>query len=189
MASDPTAGRSSEVEVCAEAEVLNPVLVELPVRRMAVEVFEQELELASEQHAVDLDTGTGRDVGAPVVFLLILDVDGGDRPPPGRPGARELQAVLDRPRIESRGILAPEPAAAGVHAEQLAELVGNLEVDFLVAEVDAIGPGPEQELVAQVAARMKDAELRREIFVPEAQRESDHVVGVHQVEGGGVQIE
>ena len=36
---------------------------------------------------------------------------------------------------------------------------------------------------------MKNAELRREVLVPEAQRDPDHVVGVHQVEGGGVQIE
>src|SRR5262245_6660126 len=122
MATDPTVVRSSEVEVCAEAEVLNPVLVELPVRRMAVEVFEQELELAGEQHAVDLDTGTGRDVGAPVVLLMLLDVDRGDGPPARRasgPWAIELQAVLDRPRGEARGILTEQPAGAGVQAEHV----------------------------------------------------------------------
>src|SRR5215831_507743 len=174
MASDPTAGCSSEVEVCAEAQVLNPVLVELPVRRMAVEVFEQELELPGEQDAVDLDTGTGRDVGAPVVFLALLDVDGGDRPPARRasgPGARELQAVLNGPRMEARGVLAEEVAAAGVHAEQLKKVVGDLVIDALVAEVDSIGAGPEQELVPQMAALVKDAELHREVLPPKAQRE------------------
>src|SRR5262249_34168690 len=192
MASDPTAGRSSEVEVCADAEVLNPVRVELPVRRMAVEVFEQELELASEQHAVDLDTGASRDVGAPVGLLMLLDVDRGDRPPArraSRPWAIELQAVLDRPRVEAGRVLAEEPAAAGVQTSHLEQVVGHLEIDALVAEVDSIGAGPEQELVSEMAALMEDAQLHREILPPEAQRQPDHVVGVHQVERGGVQVE
>src|SRR5262245_7825288 len=192
MASDPTAGRSSEVEVCAEAEVLDPVLVELPIRRMAVEVFEQELELAGEQHAVDLDTGTGRDVGAPVGLLMLLDVDRGDGPPARRasgPWAIELQAVLDRPRVEAGRVLAEEPAAAAVHTSHLEHVVGQLEIDALVTEVDSIGAGPEQELVSQMAALMEDAQLRREIFPPEAQRQRDQVVGVHQVERGGIQVE
>src|SRR2546427_9012222 len=121
---------------------------------MAVEVFEQELELAGEQHTVDLDAGAGRDVGAPVVFLVLRDVDSRDRPPArwaGRPGARELRAVLDRQGLEARRILAEEIAAAGVQAEQVAELVGELEVDALIAQVDPLGAGPEQELVPQVA--------------------------------------
>src|SRR2546430_11598873 len=99
---------------------------------MAVEVFEQELELAGEQHAVDLDAGAGRDVGAPVVFLVLLDVGSSDRPPArraGRPGARELQAVLERPRIEARGILPQEIPAARGPAEDVAELLRGLGVD------------------------------------------------------------
>src|SRR5499426_2377590 len=189
MASDPTAGRPSEVEVCAEAEVLNPVLVELPVRRMAVEVFEQELDFPGEQHAVDLDTGTGRDVGAPVVLLMLLDIDRGDGPPARRasgPWAIELQAVLDRPRVEAGRLLAEEPAAAGVQTSHLEQVVGHLEIDALVAEVDSIGAGPEQELVSEMAALMEDAQLHRKILPPEAQRQPDHVVGVHQVDRGGV---
>src|SRR5262245_28800690 len=40
-----------------------------------------------------------------------------------------------------------------------------------------------------MAALMEDAKHERKVLVPEAQRESDHVVGVHQVKRGGVQIE
>src|SRR5262245_3689970 len=152
MALDPTAGRRSEVEVCAEAQVLNPVLVELPVRRMAVEVFEQELELPGEQDAVDLDARACRDVGAAVVFLVLLDVDGRDRSPARRasgPGAGELQTILDRPRMEARGVLAEQVAAACINADQLLqEIVGGLEIDALVAEIDAIGTRAKQEFVA-----------------------------------------
>src|SRR5258705_4915318 len=114
---------------------------------MAVEVFEQELELAGEQHTVDLDAGAGRDVRAPVVFLVLLDVDSRDRPPArwaGRPGARELRAVLDRQGLEARRILAEEIAAAGVQAEQGSALLRELYAHALIAHAYTPRSGSEE---------------------------------------------
>src|ERR1044072_8361318 len=88
---------SSEVEVGAEADGFDLVLVELAVGRAAQEVLEQELHLAGGQHAVDLHAGPEREIAAPVVLLPVLHAHGGNRPPAGAaigPGARHLGAVL-----------------------------------------------------------------------------------------------
>src|SRR4029450_6330436 len=94
--------------------------VELTVGRVAVEVLEQDLELPREQHTFDLDPGAGRHVSAPVVLLATRDIARGARPPPRlarRPRARELGAVLGRPRFEARRLLVEEVAAAAVQPE------------------------------------------------------------------------
>ena len=47
--------RSSEMEVRAQPDVIDLLLVELAVRRVAAEVLEQQLEIARHQHAIELD--------------------------------------------------------------------------------------------------------------------------------------
>src|SRR4029450_4942486 len=144
----------SEVEVGAQPEVLDLVLVELAVGRVAPEVFEQDLEVSRGEHAVDLDAGPQREVGRPAVLLAVLNVGGEDRTPPPvarRPRADELQAVLDRPGIQAGGVAMEQVATASVDAERVAELVGDLQVHALDAQIDALGLRAEEELVAEVA--------------------------------------
>src|SRR5262249_29381882 len=123
---------ASEVEVRAQADVLDLVPVELPVGGGAAEVLEHDLDLARGQAAVDRDPRARRDVRAPVVLFLLLDVDGRDGPPPRlarRPGASELEAVLHREGVEVRGRLVEEEAAAGIQTDHVPELVGELQID------------------------------------------------------------
>src|SRR2546430_3347739 len=154
----PRAFHRSEVEVGAEADVFDLALEELAVGRVAKEVLEEDLHLARGQHAVELHAGPHGEVHRPLVLLAVLEVDGGDRPPAGgarRPRARELRAVLERPRLDAGRIPIEEVAGAAVDPQGVVpELVGELAVDPLVAQVDAPGAGPEQELVAEVTRLM-----------------------------------
>src|SRR6266404_4818311 len=171
----------SEMEVRAEPDVLDLFPVELAVGRAAVEVLDQEL------HA-----GARREIDRPGIFLPVLEVHAGDGTPTlvaRRPRARVLETVLDRPRLQMRRVLIEEVAGARVDPREVAELVGDLRVHRLVRKVDAGGLGPEQELVAEVARLVEEAEHRREIRVTVREGERDQIVGVHEVLGEGVEVE
>ena len=96
---------------------------------------------------------------------------------------------MHRQRVEVRRVLVEEVAATTVQAEHVADLVRELEIDALVAQVDPVGARPEQELVPEVTALVEHAEERREVLVPVRERNSDEVVGVDQVERAGVNVE
>src|SRR5205823_7697992 len=183
---------ASEVEVGADADGLDLVLEELAVGGAAQEVLEQDLHLARGQHAVDLDAGPQREVAAPVVLLAMLHVDGGDRPPAlatTRPRAGHLGAVLDRPRAQVRRVGVEDVAETGVEPQPVPEFVRHLGVDPLVAEVHALGLGAQEELVAEMARLVEDAQQRRQVVVAVAERDGHEVIGVDQVLREGVEIE
>src|SRR6266404_1644319 len=182
----------SEMEVRAEPDVLDLLPVELAVGRAALEVLDQELHVPRGQHAVELHAGPRREIDRPGIFLPVLEVHAGDRTPTliaRRPRARVLETVLDRPRLQMRRVLIEEVAGARVDPREVAELVGDLRVHRLVRKVDAGGLGPEQELVAEVARLVEEAEHRREIRVTVREGERDQIVGVHEVLGEGVEVE
>jgi hypothetical protein len=191
MAVDPTA-RPPQKWKRADAEVLDLVFEELPVGRMPAEVLEQELNLPRGQHPVDLDSRPRGHVGAPPVLFALLDVHRRDGAPPRLargPGARELDPVLHRPRTDIRGILVEEVAAARIQAEHILDVVGEQEIDLLVAEVDPVGLRPQEELVAEVTALVEHAKHRGEVVVADREREPDEIVGVDQVERARTEVE
>src|SRR2546422_10116778 len=101
------------MEVRAEPEVLDLLPVELAVGRAAPEVLDQELHVPRGQHAVELHAGARREIDGPGVLLPVLEVHAGDRPPAlvaRGPRTRELETVLDRPRLQIRRILVEEVA-------------------------------------------------------------------------------
>src|SRR2546426_11753156 len=85
----PEAHRSVEVEVDAEADIVDLVLVKLPIRRMAAEVFQQQLHVPVVQRTEELDPRARGQIGAPVVLLAGLHIDADHRPDArtGRPPA------------------------------------------------------------------------------------------------------
>src|SRR5688572_2313576 len=182
------------MKVHTEAEVVQLLLVELAVRGMAAKILEEELQVARRQHAFELDARAGRDIHVPVVLFTVLHVDGGDGAPDGvrpRPRTAKLRAPLQRPRLEGRGLLIEEEAAAAVDTERVAkELVGEPEIDALVTEVHTIAhPIADEELVADVAALVEQASEGGEVAVAVAAEQSDDVVGIDEVLRLGGEVE
>jgi hypothetical protein len=71
---------ASEIEVRADPVILDALVEELPVRRFAVVVFDEELHVAADaERRVDLHAGARRDVGRPVLEFAGLQVEAGDR--------------------------------------------------------------------------------------------------------------
>src|SRR5207249_2435831 len=83
-------------------------------------------------------------------------------------------------RLPILRILVEEVAGPSVDPHEIAEVVGELEVHRLVREVDAVGFRAQEELVAEVARLVEDAEHRREVRVAVREGEGDQIVGVHE---------
>src|SRR5262245_24041593 len=101
-----------------------------------------------------------------------------------------LEAGLGRPRLEVRGILVEEIAAARVEADlPVEEVIRELEVHGLVAQVDAVRLRAQEELVAQVRALMIEPREHFEWALRVGAREGGEVVGIDEVVGRGVHVE
>ena len=81
----PPASTCSENEMHPEADILDLLLVELPVGRIPIQIVQQQLEIPTQHpHALELNAGSRRQVCSPSILLMVLDIEGGDRsdPPP-----------------------------------------------------------------------------------------------------------
>src|SRR3989442_14627870 len=84
----PEAHRSVEVEVDAEADIVDLVLVKLPIRRMAAELFQQQLHVPVVQRTEELDPRARGQIAARVVLLAGRPTRAPPLAPPRAPRAR-----------------------------------------------------------------------------------------------------
>src|SRR2546427_11353577 len=107
---------------------------------MAAEVSQQQLHVPVVQRTEELDSRARGQIGAPVVLLASLHIDAEHRPDArtGRPRAAELDAPLGVPALQIRRLLIEDAATAAVDPEAGPELVRQLQVRPLVAEVDPL---------------------------------------------------
>src|SRR3989338_6316460 len=100
----PPASTCSEIEMHPEADILDLLLVELPVGRIPIEIAHQQLEIPTQHpQALELHAGSHRQVCSPIILLMVLDIEGGDRSDPTPPEglwAPELHASLGGPRLQ-----------------------------------------------------------------------------------------
>ena len=104
-------------------------------------------------------------------------------------GAPDLDARLGRPGLEVLRVAADDVSRSPVHPEPVGHLVREPQVHGLVAEVHALDPVLDQELVAKMRALVEEARQRREVACPVREREAHDVVGVDEVARRRVHVE
>ena len=84
----------------ADPDCLNFAIIELSVGRVAVEVFDEQLQSPSHEFpGLELHPGAQGKVGAPMVLLFVFEINsenGGDRAAIEAPGASEFDTILNR---------------------------------------------------------------------------------------------
>src|ERR1039458_9177787 len=146
--------------------------------------------------AFELDTGNNRDVGSPVGVLIVLHVNRRERThcvAQEPPRAREFHSSLRCPRLQTGRIPIDQVSGAAIDAQplrRLTEFLGENQVGFLVAKVDAVHEGiRQQEFVAQMGALVKNPQERGESLPSVGERDPDEVIGVLQIFRVGIEVE
>src|SRR3972149_4482396 len=177
-----------------DAEILDGLREELSVEGSPLEVFHENLQIPVEHAPVlELQAGAQREVRVPIVLFAELETAPRDGPQPALPEgpwALELGAGLSQPTTEGRGVHVDQVSAAAIGAQAQGQVVGELGVQALIAQVDSVRARLAQEqLVAEMRALVEDPAERREVAEAVSHEARGEEVGVDEIERLRVEIE
>src|SRR3569623_1954440 len=178
----------SKAEKETEAGITQPVLVELTVRRKAVEVFQHQPDFAAAARHIG-ETGLIRAIPAPALFFAALQVQRRHEIEfTDRVTFASFHADLEMPGPQIGRAVHHVPAATiETHAVEI-ERPDRLQL--FIAEIDAVDAGmAEQEFVAEVRTLMIKPRQHRPRSAPIVERYAYPVVGIDQIGRRRIEIE